>query len=267
MIHKDECPPNPRKHLSNMSRLFTWEDGPIAGDVDWHKDSRSKLELMVFQCVPPLKILDDIKNNSFSHLKIREENGFNLLTLHPVSKEWHEELRENVDLIEQLYDSALNELKAEALLHYAMDFAVIQPLYLSNSSDSTLYTTPFMDNLDGTECGFAVIMHTQIENQFGEVTEKTIEKASAILEEEVDFYDKYLSCDSFEYTLYEDGSELSSNYYIYGDFEEVCEFISGEMGGSFGENIDDLLDHLMEVSDEEIINTLSILQEENEVER
>ncbi len=266
-IMKDQFPPNPRKHFSNLTTLHLWEGNNVSGDVNRFKHAHELLQQMVFRSCSPTKVVNDVQNGKFPYLKIIEEDGFNLQSLDPIGKRWDTLLRSNKSSAESLLIFIIDELAEEELLQYAKEVAVIQPLYLTDAWDSTIYTTPFMGQYDGSECGFALILHKEIQATFGDVNEETISKACEIIEKEVYFYDKYLSCDSYEYKLYEAGEEVCSNYYIYGDLDEICEFISGDVGTELESEVNSLLEQLQEVSNEELHNCFATLEGEMEEER
>lgn len=265
LVMKDEYPANPRKHFSNLSTLFLWEETNIDADVNRYKNANEMLRTMVYQTTSVTKMIDDVLNDKFPYLKISQDEGYNLQSFDAICKRWDTVLQFNQDTLEKLFVHVVYELNEEDLLHYAQDVAIIQPLYLTDSSDSTLYTTPIMGYYDGSECGYAMVLHKDIQQQYGEVSAETIEKANTVLEQEVDFFDKYLSQDSYEYKLYDGSEEIYSNYYIYGDMDEICEFISGDVDENFHEQVEFLLNNLKEVSSEEVSELFS--EEEREEER
>ena len=86
-------------------------------------------------------------------------------------------------------------LDAKALIEELGDDCVRLPLYLYDHSGLTMNTCGFACSWDSGQVGFIYATYEEIEREYGEVTEKTKQKATDLLIAQVEEYDHYLRGD------------------------------------------------------------------------
>jgi len=124
------------------------------------------------------------------------------------------------DLGKPEFDGTIPEL-ADAL---EKEGAEVAPLYLYDHSGITISTGPFNCPWDSGQLGVVYMTKKQMRETYcvKRVTKKIREKARALIESEVKFYDDYLVYGGFGYTIKDpDGNEMDSLWGFYGgDFEK-----------------------------------------------
>lgn len=83
------------------------------------------------------------------------------------------------------------------------DKIVILPLFLYDHSGITMKTSAFNCRWDSGQVGYIYATNEDIIKEYGDVTEKTIEKVKKILDAEVKTYDQYLTGDVYGFILEE----------------------------------------------------------------
>lgn len=86
-------------------------------------------------------------------------------------------------------------------LEKALEAVVILPLYLYDHSGITMNTTGFSCRWDSGQVGFIYVTKDKIKEEYGEVSEEAIQKATQVLEGEVKTYDQYLTGDIYGFRL------------------------------------------------------------------
>lgn len=107
--------------------------------------------------------------------------------------------------------SSFEEMKADIVKKE--NVAVIKPLYLYDHSGITIATTPFGCRWDSGQVGYAIITKETIRKEYGakRVSRKIIKKAEAILQGEVETYDKDLTGDVYGFSCYDENGEVSDS--------------------------------------------------------
>lgn len=96
--------------------------------------------------------------------------------------------------------------------------AVILPLYLYDHSGITMSTKPFACRWDSMQVGFIVVSKETLRKEYNvkRITKAVIEKATKVLEGEVETYDQYLTGDVYGFKLFVDGEEKDSVWGFFG---------------------------------------------------
>lgn len=83
--------------------------------------------------------------------------------------------------------------------------AVILPLYLYDHSGITISTTPFSCRFDSGQVGWVVVSKEKLREEYSvkRLTKAIIEKATKVLEGEVETYDQYLTGDVYRFKIVE----------------------------------------------------------------
>lgn len=108
----------------------------------------------------------------------------------------------------------------ESALKRRFDVAVMLPLYLYDHSGITMKTTPFGDRWDSGQVGYIFVSKKKLREEYSvkRITKKLIEKATKILEGEVNMYDQYLTGDVYGFEITDkDGNHIDSCWGFYGD--------------------------------------------------
>lgn len=92
---------------------------------------------------------------------------------------------------------------AEMKQYLERHYAVVLPLYMYDHSGITIATTPFGCPWDSGQIGFIVADKPSIRYEFKvkHVTKKSIEKATEMLQHEVEVYDQYITGDVYMATI------------------------------------------------------------------
>lgn len=95
------------------------------------------------------------------------------------------------------------------------DNVISLPLYLYDHSGITISTSDFGDRWDSGQVGFIYCTEDDIAREYGAVTADTMEKARALLKNEVKAYDLYLTGKCYGYVVH---------HHISGKEDSCCGF-------------------------------------------
>ncbi len=106
---------------------------------------------------------------------------------------------------------------------------VMLPVYMYDHSGIAIKTSPFNDIWDSGLLGYIYVEKKKIEEEYGKLTSKTVEKVKTILNNEILEYDQYIRGDIYRYTI--EGPEISesgSGYYSIAacikDAEDIIDY-------------------------------------------
>lgn len=150
----------------------------------------------------------------------------------------------------ELYNSWDEWLENEILIPNGGEENVIYlPLYLYDHGGITMNTTGFSCPWDSGQVGWIYTTYSEIEREFGQVTDEVIDKVKNILRNEVRIYDDYLrgevygfileekkTCDCCGHVEYE---EIDSYWGFYGDdlINSIKEYVPREYRDLFEEAV------------------------------
>jgi hypothetical protein len=100
-----------------------------------------------------------------------------------------------------------------------IDHVVALPLYLYDHSGITMSTTPFSCRWDSGQVGWITMTKEQVLSSYGgkRVTQRKKAQSLALMKEEVDTYDSYLSGEVYSYVITDaNGEEVESCGGYYG---------------------------------------------------
>lgn len=149
-----------------------------------------------------------------------------------------------------LYSSWDEWLENEVLIPNGGEENVVYlPLYLYDHGGITMNTTGFSCPWDSGQVGWIYTTYSEIEREFGQVTDEVIDKVKNILRNEVRVYDGYLrgevygfileekkTCDCCGHVEYE---EIDSCWGFYGDdlINSIKEYVPREYRDLFEEAV------------------------------
>ena len=93
---------------------------------------------------------------------------------------------------------------------------VYLPLFLYDHSGISMNTTGFSCPWDSGQVGIIYASHSDITEEFGEVSDGRLIQTHASLQGEVDSYDRYLRGDFYGFTVELNGEHLDSCWGFYG---------------------------------------------------
>lgn len=103
-----------------------------------------------------------------------------------------------------------------AYLESELGAVIVLPLYLLDHSGLRMSVGSFHDPWDSGQCGLIYVDYHTMNKEYGNTLQENIERATKVLEGEVEEYDKYLSGDVYGYIMeYDDGSEGDSCWGFY----------------------------------------------------
>ena len=114
----------------------------------------------------------------------------------------------------------------EEAIRKDLDAVVVLPLYLYDHGGITMSTGQFSCRWDSGQVGFIYATREKVFKEFGRKDlAKAIERATKVLEGEVETYDHYLRGDVYGYTLYAPGDEdlddsIESCWGYLGDYDD-----------------------------------------------
>jgi hypothetical protein len=96
-----------------------------------------------------------------------------------------------------------NWLEMENHIWKELDAAVVLPLFLYDHSGITISTSSFSCRWDSGQIGFIYVTKDTLKKEFNvkRITEQIKEKATKILEGEVETYDQYITGDVYSYEI------------------------------------------------------------------
>jgi hypothetical protein len=93
------------------------------------------------------------------------------------------------------------ELKEQIESDYKV--LMIKPLYMYDHSGITISTSPFSCQWDSGQIGWVFVDEKQLDKMCGKDFDRSEEKLEQIIGGEVEDYDKYLTGEVYQYTIYE----------------------------------------------------------------
>lgn len=217
-IYYDETPEDPRNQ-DNLGTMICWHRRYYLGDEHRFTNSRDLMEYLVEETYNEEDLSDLIKNkiiyNKDSSYSIAGESYNNL-----------------DDLLYDIDRYPFNFLSDEEVFNLANKKTIILPLYLYDHSGITISTSPFGCPWDSGQVGWIYITYPEIEEEYGEITGKAIEKAEQVLKNEVKIYDMYLMGDVYGYML-EEKKECNSCGHIDYKLVDSCWGFYGDEFSSY----------------------------------
>jgi hypothetical protein len=106
--------------------------------------------------------------------------------------------------------------------------SLVLPLYLYDHTILALSTEPFTGKAphaawDTSMVGYIYVTHEKIADEYGRVSQDTIEKAKQVLEAEVHEYHHYLRGDVYGFRILDGNKEIDSCWGFIGDLDDVKE--------------------------------------------
>lgn len=146
---------------------------------------------------------------------------------------------DDFDSWEEMKEHAVNTLKA----------AVILPLYMYDHSGITINTTGFSCNWDSGQIGFIYVTETKLKEEYGDLSEETLEKAKKNLLSEVETYDQYITGEVYHFRI--EKENVCNLGHIHSETEDSC-------GGFYGDDIKEngILDHISEEDSKAVLAQL-----------
>lgn len=111
---------------------------------------------------------------------------------------------------------------------------VIKPLFLFDHSGITISTGDFGDRWDSGQIGFVLVTREAALKEYGgkRITKSIKERATKVLDAEVETYDQYLRGDVYGYKIFKGEEEIDSCWGYYGDeaaMEEAMSIVKHEI--------------------------------------
>jgi hypothetical protein len=104
--------------------------------------------------------------------------------------------------------------------------AVILPIYMYDHSGITISTQPFGCRFDSGQIGFIYIGKLKVMKEYNvkRISRKLKDRLTEYLKGEVEYYDNYLTGETYGYKITKDGEEIDScwGYYGYEDVKNVA---------------------------------------------
>lgn len=148
------------------------------------------------------------------------------------------------EFVEDMED--LDEMDRNEMWDLINKNAIVLPVYMYEHSGIALSTGSFNNPWDSGQVGWIYITHDDIENAYGELSEKTIKIAEKCLKSEVEIYSQYLNGDVYGFLL----KKIAECDCCKSKEEEVIDSCWGFYGYNIKEN--GILDCLPEEFQEEI---------------
>lgn len=242
VIDQDEFPLNPREDYDNFGKMVCFHRRYILGDKHQFSTPRAFMsDLIIKYCenttVNENVIWQFVLNNKATDVRVEKNvevsNSYDFFTRFDYNHSFSEEpdktlnvdeLKEVINIewiLDQLYDNEMISLVKD------IKEIIIMPLYLMDHSGISISVNDFGDPWDSGQVGWIYATKEKIIEEYGEFNDYTIAKAKHIMENEVEFYDHYLSGDVYYYTLYDMNQEDvidSCGSYI-GDFDDIIDDI------------------------------------------
>jgi len=135
----------------------------------------------------------------------------------------------------------------EGYLIKELDAAVALPLYVYDHSGITIRTAPFSCPWDSGQVGFIYATRQNIRNNYGvkRIWRGTLERATKLLESEVEEYDRYLTGQVYGYRIEDaDGEDADSCWGYSGEPSEIISECKGIIDKIINEELVPLADAL-----------------------
>ena len=110
-----------------------------------------------------------------------------------------------------------NWAEMEEYIKTTLKAAVCLPIYMYDHSGITINTQGFACPWDSGQVGFMYVTEHKLKEEYGDLTEETIQKAIQILQEEVKTMDTYLQGEVYGFHLTKDGVTIDSCSGFYGE--------------------------------------------------
>lgn len=235
LILEDSDPLNPRRDYSNMGRMVCWHRKYDLGDQHDYADPIEFLQdmAMTFFKEKPEQVFEYIKAGRDSEARLEydgKHRRWRLMELCSFGGEgkWYEvanydQLMQNKHISSDAYYDVIHAMSTHGLISMleSIDGFVFLPLYLFDHSGITMNTSGFSCPWDSGQVGWIFCTPDKLQAEYGEITPKTIQQATEVLEAEVRIYDTYLRGECYGYRLYLSGEEIDSCWDFLGGAEEM----------------------------------------------
>lgn len=243
-IQYDEDSLNPRKDYDNFGHMVCWHRRYSLGDEHNFSEPEVFLRELARSTLSENQIIDYIKKDNCDTVKLqynRSNREWELNVYSDFLKKWYTEYTFEPKTIEGpsvVSECILEHLPINNLYELAEKHYVILPIYLYDHSGITINNSGFHCPWDSGQIGWIYASHKEIEQNYGAVSQETIDKSKELLRGETAEYDSYLRGECYGYTIEKDGEEIESCWSFIGNFRDVLEYMK--------ENVHDGLKHLFD---------------------
>ena len=127
-----------------------------------------------------------------------------------MAEEKFDELISAIDRSDYRHGGSYNKAVDDNILDYLSSDYVILPLYLYDHSGITMNTTGFSCPWDSGQVGLYYVSFDKIKEEYGSLTPENIQKATEVLQAEVEEYDLYISGQCYGFKLFEGKNEINA---------------------------------------------------------
>lgn len=239
---------DPRKECDPFGSMVCWHRRYDLGDNHHYDDPEDFLTNMVIEHCDPASIFRFVKSGNCKEAR---------LTYNRSAKEWALESLWNGEWYQE--DSYAPGLSAKNLPTYFIDKVVelltvgekhtlldgvkglvILPLFLYDHSGLSMNASGFSCPWDSGQVGWIYATPADIADEYGNITDETIERARLLLLSGVETYDCYLRGECYGFATYEGKNEVDSCGGYLGDYDGFTEGLAHELAEEWRPLIDAL---------------------------
>ena len=247
-IYADEDCDNPREMSEGLGKMICFHGRHKLGDEHGYRNPCAFLTDVVQNSFSGIELHQKVLSGELPNFEIERNNG---------SAEWRLYFRETgkieyrewmvnrtfnqpIEEIEDKFtDALLYEMPAAAMRDLIAERNVIQPLYLYDHSGLSISTESFTGRAvhaewDSGMLGEIYCSYQDVEEAYGSLSEKTIERAAECLKAEVDEYDHYLRGNCYGFVITDEtDTEVDSCWGFIGRLDEVKGWMNEQVDSEY----------------------------------
>lgn len=239
VLREDDDIQNPRAEMDNFGTMVCFHSRYNLGDTHEYGEPNDFLLDLVDSTVSDDDILAHVLADKAKSMRLQpniEDDTWEVLIIYGGEDSWV--AADSFDAVQgneaEVAYSLIESMSDKDLLALAKEHCVILPLYLYDHSGLSMSTGSFIGRAhhaewDSGQVGWIYAAKDTILAEYGgeALSPDLIEKAEALLNGEVSYYDAFLRGEAYGFQLYEHGEEVDSCWGFIGSPDELRADIEG----------------------------------------
>lgn len=241
-IEYDDMAINPRVDYDNFGHMVCWHSRYNLGDNHEYDEPDEFLKDLIRDSTDADEVIKYVKSGQCHDVTLeydRSNREWALNSRNNAFEKWFTEYTffpKTINGSDTVKECILECLPMNDLKNIADKNNVILPLYLYDHSGITISCSnayPYNDRWDAGQVGWIYASHKDVEKEYGNVNQETIERAKNTLVAETKTYDYYLQGECYGYIIEKDGAEVDSCWGYLGDLREVIKSMQSDVADEF----------------------------------